>query len=157
MVIVADSSALIALATCDALFVLDALSSRVRVPLAVAEEVSVRGKPQALRLRLYVEDKITPVRAPHSRKESGLGRGEIAAMALCEQVQADVLLVDDSRARNAAQQRNITVVGSLGLLVRAKEKGVVDRLAPFMDRLRRSDLYISEALIEDVLRQVGEQ
>ena len=157
MVIVADSSALIALATCEALFVLDALSSRVRVPPAVAEEVSVRGKPQARRLRVYVEDKITPVRAPFSQKESGLGRGEIAAMALCEQVQADVLLVDDSRARHAAQQRNITVVGSLGLLLRAKEKGVLDRLVPFMDRLRSSDLYISEAVIEGVLLQAGEQ
>ena len=157
MLVVADSSALITLAIGDALTVLDALFSRVHVPPAVMDEVSVRGKPQAARLRRYLEGKVVPVHTSHVRWEGRVGRGEAEAMALYEQLNASFLLIDDSRARSIARRSGIPVVGSLGVLLRVKEKGIVERITPFMERLRTSGLYLSEDLIRDVLEQAGER
>ncbi len=53
MLVVADSSALVALAVCDALPLLDRLFEKVRVPPAVLRECTVRGKPAADVLEAY--------------------------------------------------------------------------------------------------------
>jgi len=61
MILVADASALIALATCDGLPWLDALFGEVLVPEAVFREVTFADKPQAMRLNAYLQGKIRQV------------------------------------------------------------------------------------------------
>ncbi|MCI5131743.1 MAG: hypothetical protein D3904_09505 [Candidatus Electrothrix sp. EH2] len=61
MLIIADSSALVALALCNELELLDRLFAEVRVPQAVYEEVIVEGKPAAQTLQVYLQGKIVPV------------------------------------------------------------------------------------------------
>ena len=61
MILVADASALIALATCDGLPWLDALFGEVLVPEAVYREVTLANQPQAMRLHAYLQGKIRQV------------------------------------------------------------------------------------------------
>jgi len=58
MRVVADASALLALAACDGLHLLDALFRTVQVPRAVFRECTVPGKPEAERLAGYLRDKV---------------------------------------------------------------------------------------------------
>jgi predicted nucleic acid-binding protein len=65
MILVADASALISLATCDSLSLLEALFGQVLVLVAVYEEVVLPDKPQSARLRSYLKDKVRAVDMQH--------------------------------------------------------------------------------------------
>jgi len=157
MLIVADSSALVALAVCDGLIFLDRLFDAVKVPQAVFDEVSVEGKPAADILRAYLADKITTIDiTDFVISVPGLGLGELEAMALYKRLHADYLLIDDRRARKVARLNHIKITGSQGILLLAKHERPIDRVTPFIARLRASDIRISEDLIQKMLRLAEE-
>jgi predicted nucleic acid-binding protein len=156
--VVGDSSALIALATCRALSFLDSLAATVRVPKQVLHEVLVEHKPQAQILSPYLEGKVQSVDLEKFVIEAGsLGRGELEAMALFKQLAADVLLIDDSRARKIARLNKIPIIGSLGILLLAKQEKLTPEVRPFVEALRRSELFFGEPLLCEVLRLAGEE
>ena len=100
MILVADSSALIALAVCNSLNLLDLLFTEVKVPRAVFVEVSKKSKKEADSLAHYLEDKIIDVEIDRNYiiKEGTIEIGELEAMTLYKQLAANWLLIDDRRA-----------------------------------------------------------
>jgi len=157
MLIVADSSALISLAFCDGLCLLDQLFDEVKVPFEVFEEINIKGKPAANILKSYLTNKIISVDiTKFVIATSGLGQGELAAMALYKHLQADYLLIDDKRARKIAQLNHINITGSQGILLLAKQAALIDNVSVFINKLRNSDIYISERLIQKTLQLAGE-
>jgi len=158
MLIVADTSALVALAACDALSLLDQLFQEVRVPPAVLRECTVPGKPEAERLGEYLKDKVSKVDLGELViAVAGLGQGELEAMALYKRLHADRLLVDDHRARRVASVNGIAVVGSLGVLLLAKESGLLPKIRPVLAVIEAAGVHYSEQLISEALRLAGEQ
>jgi predicted nucleic acid-binding protein len=83
-----------------------------------------------------------------------LDRGEAAAIPLAERLGA-TLLVDDGDARVAAARRGLIVVGTLGVLLRAKRKGVIAEVSPIIVRMESLGMFVSARLREDVLRLAG--
>ncbi len=157
MLIIADSSALVALALCDGLQWLDHLFDEVKVPQTVFNEVVVQGKSAADMLREYLTRKTVTVDLTNVVITSGgLGQGEMEAMALYKTLHADYLLVDDSRARKVARLNQITITGSQGMLLLAKHHGLISHVRPYLDQLRRSEIRISERLIQKILQLAGE-
>lgn len=157
MLIVADSSALIALAACNGLNVLTRLYSDVNVPQAVYDEVVAPEKPQAAALETFLAGKVVAVDTRQWVLASGgLGQGEMEAMALYKQISADALLIDDHRARVIAEHNHIHCIGALGVLLLAKQNGVIEKIAPYVETLRRSSIYYGEALLDKVLKLAGE-
>jgi len=157
MLIVADTSALIALAACDALSLLDHLFTDVRVPLAVFRECTVSGKSEAGRLESYLRERVVEVDLQEFViAVSGLGQGELEAMALYKRLHAERLLVDDYRARKVAHLNGIEVVGSLGVLLRAKESGLIAKIRPLIVEIQVSGVRYGEQLVAEVLRLAGE-
>ena len=73
------------------------------------------------------------------------------------QLNADLLLIDDKRARNFAKMNGIHTIGSLGILLMAKSDGYISNLKPVLSILVTSGVYISAAVIEDVLEKCGEK
>lgn len=158
MLIVADSSALVALAICDALHFLDEFFDEIKVPQAVFDEVIVDGKPAADILQVYLADKIMPINLSDMViAAEGLGQGELEAMALYKRLHADNLLVDDKRARKIAKFNQIKIVGSQGILLLAKHEKLIDSVKPCIERLRASDIRVSESLIQQTLRLAQEE
>ena len=157
MLIIADSSALIALATCHGLTLLDELFDDIKVPQAVFDEVIIEGKPVAEELRQYLCGKVFPVDLTMIIiNAGGLGQGEIEAMALYKQAHADYLLVDDKRARKIAQFNHIEITGSQGILLLAKQQGAISKVKPYLDLLKNSDIHLDERLIAKILRLADE-
>ena len=157
MLIVADSSALVALATCEALNVLQKLYNDIKVPQAVYDEVVDPGKSQASTLETYLKNRVVSVDASRFVfTAGGLGLGEIEAMALYKQLSADRLLIDDRRARAIAEHNSIQCVGALGVLLLAKHQGVLQQISPFVDKLRGSSIHYGEVLLDKVLQLAGE-
>lgn len=157
MLIVADSSALIALAVCDGLDVILQVYDDLKIPEAVYAEIVAPEKPHSDTLGSFLAERV--VKVDISRwvvTAGGLGRGEIEAMALYKQLSADVLLIDDHRARIVAEHNQIECIGALGLLLVAKQRGKVSTIAPYVDRLRQSSIFYGDDLLNKVLKLAGE-
>ena len=148
--IIGDSSALIALAVMDCLPLLEKIFDEVYVPQAVYDEIVIKNKPQSAKLKKYLTEKIK--KAEPVIKKIGLGKGELEAIALYKQMNADFLLIDDKRARDFASLNSVHIIGSLGVLLLAYEKGIVSTIEPQLQKLKVSDVYVSENLIEKVLK-----
>ena len=157
MLIVADSSALVALALCGGLELLNRLFEDVRVPQAVYDEVAVEGKAAAQALQVYLQGKVVSVPLDQVViTGAGLGRGEIEAMALYKSSHADYLLIDDNRARKVARLNQINITGSQGILLLAKHRGLIAQVRPYLERLEDTEIRISKRLIERTLALAGE-
>jgi len=153
-VIIGDSSALVALAVVNQLELLEKLYDKLYIPQAVFDEVTQVGKPQSDKLRQFLQSKVK--RVDLTLTQLGLGLGELEAITLYKELDADVLLIDDNRAKKYASLNGVKVIGSLGVLIKAKEKGHIEIIKPFLDEIQKSEVYISKKLIEKVLEICGE-
>ena len=87
-----------------------------------------------------------------SRALQHLGAGERDAILLGQELQADLLLLDDHKGRQAAQQRSLTVMGTLGVLERAAIVGRLD-LSQAVTRLQVSNFRIHPDIIQELLER----
>lgn len=157
MILVADASALIALATCDSLALLEIIYGNVIVPEAVVREVNAAGKPQSDRLHAYLQGKVRQVdMRGFIYLDAFADAGETEAMLLYKEVNADYLLIDDKRGRKVAKINQIRTVGSLGVLLQAKHAGLISQVKPLLEQIASSFIYMSESLIQIVLELAGE-
>lgn len=123
MIVVADASPLVALASCDCLEVLDKLFSKVKVSDTVYEEVTVKDRIGSEQLKKYLQGKVVNAELASLVIEgSSLDRGELSSIVLYKKLQADYLLIDEKLGRKIAKLNHIKVIGSLGVLIEAKKK-----------------------------------
>ena len=105
----------------------------------------------------WVETVAAPAESEVQHLLRHLDAGEQAAIALAFERGAEWLLIDDLQGRLAAEQLGLRVVGTLGILVAAKNKGLVKSLAPVMSQLMREGFWMSASLARRVLSSVGEE
>lgn len=152
MILVADASALIALACCNSLPLLDKLFGDVLVPETDYFEIATADKDHSSCLRTYLQGK---VRVVDTQRFVYLGAfadaGETEAMLLYKEVSADYLLIDDKRSRKVAKINQIKTIGSIGVLLQAKRAGHIPLIAPLLELIASSPVYISESLINTLL------
>lgn len=139
---------------------LTALFGEVWIPEAVAHELDRGAKilgawqdapgSQALRIA-------KPLDGPFLRQlESVLHAGEAAAIALAVETKAELLLMDELEGRRVALYHSISLSGTLGILLKARQRGLVEHLAPLIDALQSSNFRIHPELRRQVLRAAGE-
>jgi predicted nucleic acid-binding protein len=85
-----------------------------------------------------------------------LGAGEAEAIALALANPGSLLILDDSLGRRLARLNNVTYTGTLGLLVKAKKQGLLSSVSPVIEALRKTTMYLTQALIQKVLKEAGE-
>ena len=158
-VLVADSSPLIGLARIGQLDLLRALNWKPIMPPAVREEVTLfdleAPGAAAVRQASWIE-----IGTPDPGEVEALGilvdRGEAEAIALAQSLPGSTLLIDDARARRVAERLGIRRIGTVGLLRRAKQAGLIAAIKPALDALMANGIYIHRSLIEAVLIDLGE-
>jgi len=155
MILIADSSALIALAVVDKLDVLDELFGEVYVPRAVYNEISHQSKDESEKLADYCKDKVLNI-ASETNLNVTLGIGESEAIMLYKEKRADFLLCDDKKAKKFARNFGVNVVGSLGVLLKAKEEKLIVEINPLIEKLKFSQIFIDDKTFELVLKMAGE-
>jgi uncharacterized protein len=85
-----------------------------------------------------------------------LDAGERDAIALARAVQAARILIDERAARAVASRLRLTVTGSAGVLVAAKQVGLIALVKPYLDTIISQGRRISPNIYEQILRQAGE-
>ena len=157
MILVADCSALVALSVCGSLNLLEHLFASVVVPETVYIEATQPDKKQAQALKTFLQGKVRQVNLEtYVFLDAYADAGETEAMLLYKQLAADKLLIDDKRGRKVAKINQISTIGSLGVLLVAKEKGLIVEVAPLLQQIEQSDIYLSPDLIATVLELAGE-
>jgi predicted nucleic acid-binding protein len=132
----------------------------VVLPPAVAAELA--KPPHALQAVDVNSYPFLSVRTPASSHRvlellSILDAGEAEAIALAEELHADVVLIDELSGRNIARQCGFPVLGTLGILLRAKQERLCPQILPLLRQLQQDfGFFISPSLWKSILRQAGE-
>ncbi len=87
---------------------------------------------------------------------SDLDRGEAEVIALAQELKADLVILDERLARRHARRLGLTLTGTLGVLLKAKERGLVPAVGPLIDQLRQGGIRLGDALVAETLRLAGE-
>jgi len=159
MIVIADSSALVALSICQVLPQIESLFGQLCVPDSVYKEVTIKGKPEAKVLKRFLQTRVKSVNLEdYSIKNTvNLGRGELEAIALYINLSAELLIIDDAKAKKAAYANGLEVMGSIGVLLLAKERGLIEEIKPMLDLLDASDIHLSSKVIAKALELSGEK
>lgn len=86
-----------------------------------------------------------------------LDRGEAEVIALARQLGARLVVIDDRLGRRHAERLGLRVTGTIGVLVLARERGLVDEVLPLLSRLEENGIYLSERLKDWVRDTSGEE
>ena len=156
--LIADSSPLIALAGVNRLNLLPRLYSRVIAPSAVIDEILAGGENASGR---YFLDRASWLEHWTLERTTelisiALGRGETEAIQLAEQLPNSRLLLDDHRARRVAEDLNLEIIGSAGILVQGKRKLLIRKVVPILKNMRKNGYYIGDRVIQRAAQAVGE-
>lgn len=96
-----------------------------------------------------------PTQMPAELASARLDDGERSALALALQ-RGTVVLVDERRGRACASDLGLPVLGTLGLLVRARQSGLIGQVRPLVDTLHAGGYFLAKPLVERALSSVGE-
>lgn len=138
---------------------LHSLSGQVLVPQAVVVELQVGRDsgidvPDPTRIEwIQVKD---PAAGPALRLVVDMGPGESAVLALALETHDVIAVLDDALARATAEHLGLPVVGTLGILVQAKKRGLVPAVRPLLDRLEALRFRVSARTRESILKRAGE-
>ncbi len=151
-VVVCDAGPLIALEQIARLDLLRTLYGQVIVPTVVAREVTptLPVLPEWIEVRGHVGTPRSPL------AQGRLDDGEFAAILLARVLAADVIVLDDLDARIFARRLGLAIVGTAGILLRAKRAGAIAAVRPLLDELLASGLFLGGAVIHEVLEDAGE-
>ena len=157
---ISNTSPLLYLHRIDALEWLYELCGGVWIPQAVARELSEgrrRGYDAPYPDRYKWLEIVDLRTVPSEWLNVDLGAGELAVLALALEHPPRTVLLDDKQARRIAQAAGIEVWGTLRVLVEAKSRGLVQRIATHVDRLASTGMWMSDEIRCRVLALAGEE
>jgi len=147
--IICDTSCLILFDKINRLELLRNCYSSIYVTPEIVEEF---GKP----LPDWIKTKEATNHALQQTLTQILGKGESSAIALTFDLPRTLVALDDLKARKVAKSLDLTITGSLGILVKAKEQKHIEKLLPVLNLVQQTDFRISENIIRKILATVGE-
>ncbi len=134
MIVVSDSSPLITLARVGCFHLLPQLFGTVRISDEVFHEVSIigAGLPGASEVATSAWIEVQTVHdktgLANAMKLAGLGAGEVSAVLLAKQVSAELVVIDEWKARRFAREQGFAVTGCIGILEDLYERGELSDL-----------------------------
>jgi len=154
-----NTSPLIFLTKGNYLDLLQIISPSIIVPQAVATEIQAYGETDVTAVALKNTDWLvvqdTPT-IPTVIQSWDLGPGESAVLTWGYAKPGTEVILDDLAARRCATALGIPVRGTLGIVLTAKQRGVIPAARPVLEQLRLCGMYLSDRVMNQALALVGE-
>ena len=160
MIVIADTTPLISLLKIGKLWLLESLFREILIPQAVYEELTSNSRfyDEALQvencafIRRVKVGNIDSVRL--LQRAVGIDKGESEAIVYTDECHADLLLVDEAKARQVAKQMGLKIMGTIGILLAAYEKGIIQKedMLECIDVMRKTGRHISESLYQQLMK-----
>ncbi|MDB5001784.1 MAG: hypothetical protein JWQ34_9 [Mucilaginibacter sp.] len=101
---------------------------------------------------------VIPVKNKLLQKELSLlvDKGEASAIAMAQETENQYLITDDLEARKLSAKLGLSVIGTLGVLLRAKQEGHIDLIKPFLEQIKQTNFRMAYDLYQTVLKKAGE-
>ncbi|MCF8338557.1 MAG: DUF3368 domain-containing protein [Bacteroidales bacterium] len=145
--IIADAGPIFSLALIDRLELLNQLFDDIKIPRAVWEEITLHKSTSFYQnIWDFFESRVVDI-SGFNELTFIMDYGESEAVVLYKELGADFLLIDDKKARRIAQNFGMNCLGTLGLLIKSKEKNLIQELRPiFLDFLDNKRFYSLDLL-----------
>ncbi len=162
MIVVSNTTPLIGLASVGQFKLLRKLFGEIYIHQAVYNEAVVFGREQGEAKREVSGAKWVKVKEvkDHLAVEvllDELDLGEAEKIVLAREINADWVLMDEKKGRRKLDQLGLQKIGTVGILLKAKEMGYIKTLRPELNRLRENGFSISQRVIDAVLKQANEK
>lgn len=154
-----NASPLIFLSRSHHLDLLQAFVKEVWVPEPVATEILHRGQQDITAKAIEQAEWLTiqaVTRIPTIITEWRLGAGESSVLALANEHPGTEAIIDDLAGRKCAASLRIPVRGTLGIVLVAKQRGLITTARPVIEDMMTTGLYLSRKVVDEALRRVGE-
>lgn len=157
--VIVNSTPLIVLCKIGRLDILQRLYGGIVIPQAVYYEVT--AKEDSVCRQISEEDWIhvecISDQSDKKMYKAKLHDGEVEVMILAQETPgADLVIIDDNAAKKTAKYLGLTVTGTMGVLLKAKKAGVIEKVAPVIAEMKQRGFYISRKLEQMVLEQADE-
>lgn len=155
-----NASPLILLGKIHELHLLEVLSPDFRVPSAVVAEIGdgpAEDPTITWLTSASISNHIVDVPStPPFLAQWNLGAGETAVLSLALADNGSAVVLDDLAARKFAMTFDLPLIGTLGLLIRAKHRGAIDQLGPQIRLLESAGVNLSQTVINHALKLADE-
>lgn len=143
-IVIADASPLIVLQNIDRLPLLQNLFDEILITPEIKAEFG---------LNLPGWIKVAEVQDKTKQKllNLNLDEGEASAIALCLEKAESLLIIDERKGRRVAKDLGLKIIGTLGVILKAKEKGLIDSAEKILENLENANFHISENLKTTIL------
>lgn len=148
-IIVSDTSCLILLHKIGRISLLKSLFGKIVITSTIASEFG-----QVVPDFVDIEDPADKIY--QQILEQYLDRGEASAIALALEKDDSLLIMDEAKGRREARQLKLNVTGTIGILIVAKERGLIESFTDVINQISQTDFRISESLILEAKRRCGE-
>ena len=161
MKIVSNSSPLMALSVIGKLNLLQHKFGEILIPEAVWQETVIDGKYKKGTDDIQRADWIYVVPIQNEPLAKALQKdvdyGESEAIVLAIECEADLLLVDDKFARALAVNLGLEIMGTVGILIWAKQEGLISEVQTELEKLiKQANFRISQTIKDRALHEAGE-
>jgi len=85
-----------------------------------------------------------------------LDSGEASAIALSLDNENAILIIDDLKARAVAQKLQLKYAGTFGLILRAKQEGIINSVIPILEKVKKTNFHFSQKLFDFIVNEAGE-
>ena len=154
--VVVNTTPLIALSDIGLLPLLHLLYGEIYIPLAVLNELQSEPARSLVSNAEWIHTVEIRSTDKQSMFRAKLHAGEVEAMILAEELHADLIIMDDNAAKKTAKFLGFQVAGTLGVLLKAKQRNHIDKVSPFLNQLVSDGLYIDEKTRTMVLQAAKE-
>ncbi len=138
-IVIADSSSLMALDNIGEIEILQKLYTKVSVTPEVEREYG-------LRLPQWIEVRSASAPSLRRAKIKGLDPGEASSIALALESPDSLLIIDEKKGRRVAEQLNIEIIGTVGILIKAKNAGLISCPETLLSRLESVEFRLHDVL-----------
>jgi len=159
-IVVANTSPIIYLSAINKTDLVKKLFGEIFIPDAVKQEILSGGKDtfsfREIENKQWIKTKKIENELAKKYLLTDIDDGEAEVIVLAEELKAKIIIMDDRLGRKVARLRGFHVVGTLRLLITAKEKGIITEVKPLVERLKEVGFWISEDVYKDILAQSNE-
>ncbi|WP_029522479.1 DUF3368 domain-containing protein [Persephonella sp. KM09-Lau-8] len=152
--VVSNTTPILSFIKLNRLDILRNIYKEITIPEAVYRELE-EGKHKYY-LNISKEDWIKISKVSNKRLvkqfEKILDTGEAEAITLALELKADLLLMDEKIGRKIAEEQGLKISGTIGILLKAKEEGIISEVKPFIYELIKKGNYYKKSFLETVLK-----
>jgi uncharacterized protein len=161
MIIVANTTPLIGLASIQRFDLLQKLFSELHIAQAVYDEAVITGREEGgakheVSTSTWIKTVSVQDRLAVQVLLDEMDLGEAETIVLASELRADWVLMDEKKGRRKLTELGIKKVGTLGILLKAKQTGLLSAIRSDVEQLRQKGFSISQDVIDSVLRQANE-